>query len=230
MNKPLVSIIIPTYNHGQYLPEAIDSVLRQSVEPIEIIIIDDGSIDNTEVILKNLTSNVRYYRQSHQGAGAARNTGVTLAKGKWLAFLDADDLWLPQKLTLQLVCAEQKSVDIVFSHIQQFISPELRVGKLAEIKMNNEVMPGYCASTVLIKKEVFADIGCFNPSYKLGEFMAWYMMMQGNGAPYYLLDDILVRRRVHTNNTSSVNKKDRQDYLRVIYEAQNSCHRKIMAR
>ena len=222
MSNPFISVIIPTYNQGEYILEAVKSVLSQTPHLLEVIVIDDNSTDHTREALETLNaSNVQYYHQNHLGAGVARNTGVERAQGEWIAFLDADDLWLPQKITLQLACAEDNNSSIIFSHIKQFISPELCVGKLAEITIKNKVMPGYCASTLLIRKKIFNEIGWFNSVYRLGEFMAWYMRLQKSGIPYYLMDDILVLRRIHRNNTSSRNKMARHDYLRVVYEAHN---------
>jgi glycosyltransferase involved in cell wall biosynthesis len=98
-----VSVIIPTYNRAFYLCEAIESVLNQDIQDcqIEIIVVDDGSTDNTKEVLKKYGSSVRYIYQNNRGAGPARNRGIDEAKGEWVAFLDSDDRWLPEKLTLQ---------------------------------------------------------------------------------------------------------------------------------
>ena len=224
MSKPLISVIIPTYNQKKYILDAIHSILAQTIPALEIIVVDDGSVDNTHEVFNTCQTNILYYQQCHQGAGAARNTGVGLAQGEWIAFLDADDLWLPQKLKLQLAFAEAHHSNIIFSHIQQFISPELCRGTLANITLKNEIMPGYCASTLLIKKEIFSDIGYFDPTYTLGEFMAWYIRLQKSRLPFHLIDDVVVRRRIHQDNTSSKNKTMRHDYLRVFYEARNDPH------
>lgn len=98
-----VSVIIPTYNRAHYLGEAIESVLKQDNRDcqIEIIVIDDGSTDNTREVLRKFGSSIRYVYQDNRGAGAARNRGIDEATGEWVAFLDSDDRWLPDKLTLQ---------------------------------------------------------------------------------------------------------------------------------
>lgn len=103
-NQPLVSVIIPTYNRAELVPRAIDSVLGQSYQNLEIIVVDDCSEDNTEEVVKAIADNrLRYYcHDINQGGSTARNTGIELACGKYIAFLDSDDVWLRQKLELQL--------------------------------------------------------------------------------------------------------------------------------
>ncbi len=102
MNKtPIVSVIIPTYNRAPYVTEALDSVLAQTFTDYEIIVIDDGSTDNTKEVLQPYFPQIRYFFQENQGVSAARNVGIREAKGEWLAFLDSDDVWLPKKLEIQ---------------------------------------------------------------------------------------------------------------------------------
>jgi glycosyltransferase involved in cell wall biosynthesis len=218
MSSPLISVIIPVYNQSTYILEAISSVLAQTVLPLEIIVIDDGSDDDINETLESVKNNIVYYRQSSLGASAARNKGVEVSQGEWLAFLDADDLWAPIKLEQQLIAIRKHNVNISFSHIEQFISPELLVGKLTDVSIKNKIMPGYCASTMLIKKDIFYQVGEFNPGYRLGEFIAWFVLLKNKALQFHLLDDILAKRRVHRNNTSTRNKSARQDYLKIFHE------------
>lgn len=102
MKLPRVSAIIPNYNYAHYLPRAIDSVLGQTYPHVEIVVVDDGSTDNSETVLKSYGSRIRWVRQQNQGVAAARNHGVRETSGELLAFLDADDLWLPLKLERQV--------------------------------------------------------------------------------------------------------------------------------
>lgn len=103
-----VSVIIPTYNRSHFIGEAINSVLMQDIKDcdIEIIIVDDGSTDNTREVVKEFGNKVRYILQKNQGAGAARNRGIEEASGEWILFLDSDDRWLPYKLSLQFKVLE----------------------------------------------------------------------------------------------------------------------------
>lgn len=115
-----ISVVIPSYNCAAYLPDALDSVLAQTRHPFEIIVVDDGSTDHTDHVVEPYRSAVRYVRQSNGGEAAARNAGFELARGKWVAFLDADDVWKPQKLEQQLV-ALADSDDVVCLHTGYFV-------------------------------------------------------------------------------------------------------------
>jgi len=101
--NPLISVIIPTYNHGQFVTQAVDSVLQQTLHPLEVIVVDDGSTDETREKLRCYGERIRYIYQTNQHLSAARNTGIKLARGEWVAFLDSDDMWHPQKLERQLL-------------------------------------------------------------------------------------------------------------------------------
>src|ERR1017187_10588057 len=101
MTNPLVSVIIPAYNAAHFLPNAVASVRRQSYEPLEILIVDDGSRDDCARVAAELGETVRYVRQEQAGPAAARNRGLELAQGEFIGFLDADDEWPEQKLSIQ---------------------------------------------------------------------------------------------------------------------------------
>lgn len=102
-----VSVIIPSYNAGRYIRHAIESVLEQSYEAYEVIVVDDGSTDGTAARVRDYAPRVRYVRRPHRGAAAARNHGASLARGEWLAFLDADDFWYPHRLSEQIKLARR---------------------------------------------------------------------------------------------------------------------------
>ncbi len=110
-----VSVIIPTYNRAACIADAVASVLDQDFEDREVIVVDDGSTDDTQEVLKAFGSYIRILRQNNRGVGAARNAGVAAAKGKWIAFLDSDDIWLPGKLTRQV--REAEAVNNVIAHV-----------------------------------------------------------------------------------------------------------------
>jgi len=102
---PMVSVVIPVYNCESFVGVAVESVLEQTYQPIECIVVDDGSTDGTSLVLSGLGSRIRYVRQARRGAGACRNAGVRMARGEFLAFLDADDVWHPTKLERQMELA-----------------------------------------------------------------------------------------------------------------------------
>ena len=103
----LISVIIPTFNRVEFISEAIDSVLSQTYSNFEIIVVDDGSTDNTKQLLTKYGSRITYDFQENKGVSSARNKGLDIAKGEWIAFLDSDDIWLPEKLSLQMQDLEQ---------------------------------------------------------------------------------------------------------------------------
>ena len=105
--QPTVSVIIPTFNRGHTIANAIQSVQEQSIKPLEIIVIDDGSTDNTGAIIKADFPEIKLYRQSNHGVSHARNRGIESASGEWIALLDSDDAWYPGKLDAQLNLLER---------------------------------------------------------------------------------------------------------------------------
>lgn len=118
---PKVSVIIPSYNRANYISEAIDSVLNQTYQDFEIIVIDDGSTDNTKEVLSKYDNKIRYLYQKNSGASAARNLGINKAIGEYISFLDADDIWLPFKLKSQIdIMAKNQDVALIFTDIESF--------------------------------------------------------------------------------------------------------------
>lgn len=121
MPDPLVSVIIPTYNYGQFLQESVESVLGQSYTNLEVIVVDDGSTDRTASVLDTITDNrVIKLNSAHQGVSAARNLGIDRSSGDFLAFLDADDRWLPDKIAHEIRLAIDASLDVVFCNFRRF--------------------------------------------------------------------------------------------------------------
>ena len=113
MKIPRVSVIIPTYNREEYVVKAIDSVLGQKFDDYEFIVVDDGSTDNTKEIVNKYGDMIRYIYQHNSGVSAARNTGIKLAKGEWVAFLDSDDEWRPDYLLTQIEYGRAESLAFV---------------------------------------------------------------------------------------------------------------------
>ncbi|MDY6945264.1 MAG: glycosyltransferase family A protein [Pseudomonadota bacterium] len=120
MSNPLVSVIIPTYNRAALLREAVESALQQTYSPIEVVVVDDGSTDDTGAVMQEFGERIRYSRRPNGGVNAARNVGIKQAKGQFLAFLDSDDLWEPYKIELQ-VALLKKFADAAFTFSNFFI-------------------------------------------------------------------------------------------------------------
>jgi glycosyltransferase involved in cell wall biosynthesis len=127
MTPLLISCIVPVFNGERYLGEAIDSILAQTYRPVEIIVVDDGSTDGTAAVAARYGDRIRYVRQNNGGAPTARNLGLSVAMGEFVAFLDSDDLWHPEKLQRQMACFEARAdLDLCVTHLQRFWVPQPR--------------------------------------------------------------------------------------------------------
>lgn len=219
---PSVSVIIPTYNAALFLPEALSSVRGQTRPPTEIIVVDDGSTDNTQELKALKVPDTRYIYQENTGAAAARNRGAALAAGDYLAFLDADDLWVPGKLAWQIeVLKKSPQIDMVFGHIEHFISSELEPETASRIHCPEGAAAGYLPSTFIIRRESWIKVGELDTSWEVGEFIHWYMRAQDLGLRSHLLPQTVAKRRLHRTNQGIVKRDARMDYLRIVKDAMN---------
>ena len=126
MQSPLISCIVPVYNGERYLGEAIDSILAQTYGPLEIIVVDDGSTDGTAEVVATYGDQVRYLWQPNAGQAAARNHGLSVTQGEFISFLDADDLWHPEKLDRQIARFRTRAeLEFCVTHVQNFWIPDL---------------------------------------------------------------------------------------------------------
>ena len=215
--RPSVSVIIPIYNSGKYLRDAIDSVLAQGYGPLEVLVVDDGSSDNGPELASSHGPPVRVIAIPHRGHPAARNAGVAASTGDFLAFLDADDLWTANKLDLQLEAfLANPSFDLVFGHMQNFISLELTEEERAKIKCNSTVLPGLLQGSMLARRRSFERVGPFQEERKMGDFLDWYGRATLLNLNMHMLPDTLVRRRIHLGNFSRTHKHLRRENLLVL--------------
>ena len=118
---PLVSVVIPAYNSGKFVAQAVESVLAQTYAPFEIIVVDDGSTDETKDVLGRFNGQINYIHQANSGPSAARNAGIRVARGAYICFLDADDLWTPDRLAVQMAFMQANhSIGLLFSDHEEF--------------------------------------------------------------------------------------------------------------
>lgn len=197
----LVSVIIPVYNGERYLRTAIESVLAQNVCPIEIIVVDDGSTDASQTVAREFMPMVQVITQSNRGASVARNRGVALAHGEILAFLDADDLWLADKLQYQLpVLRDNPAVTMVFGQVEQFYSPELSATATLPDLGERHTLNGLHVGAMLIRRSAFDQVGPFDPQWQVAHFIEWYKRAQKTGLTSLVLPEVVMKRRIHTTN------------------------------
>jgi glycosyltransferase involved in cell wall biosynthesis len=216
----LVSVVIPVYNGERYLGQTIESVLGQSHPHTELLVVDDGSEDCSARVAQAYGERIRYVRQEHGGQSAALNLGLSLARGGYLAFLDADDLWTGDKLARQFAAFdEHPDVDLLFCHVQQFVSPDL--GEVNDRRLNcpSAPVPGYHQDALLTSRHVFERVGGFDTKWRAGQFMDWLLRVNDLGLQTLVLPDVLVRRRLHATNFGVVNPEARADYARVLKTA-----------
>jgi glycosyltransferase involved in cell wall biosynthesis len=199
----LVSVVIPVRN-GKYLAEAVRSVQASTqAEPpvnIEVIVVNNGSTDGSLSLAQSLGAQV--LDEPKPGAAHARNRGVSAARGEFLAFLDADDLWAPGKLSRQLHELDTRSsLDMVFTHGENFFSPELTEAQRAAVVCEPGTRPFIIPSAMLARRESFLRAGPL-PDLREGEFIAWYGIALAMGLQSEVIPEPLIKRRVHLANST----------------------------
>jgi len=220
MDRSLISVIIPVYNGARYLAAAIESALAQTWTPIQIIVINDGSRDASADVARSFGSSLIYAFQDHAGAGAARNHGVKLARGDYLAFLDADDLWRRDKLALQMsALASRPELNAVFGHVEQFLSPDLSYKQAASMDCPAGAAPARLPGTMLIATAAFKNVGWFSSELRVGEFVEWYARAVELGIKDEIIADVVLRRRIHATNSGVLQRDARSDYVRIVKAA-----------
>jgi len=208
---PRVSVIIPTYNRARYLPETLESVFAQTYRDYEVIVIDDGSTDNTAEVLESYLDRIVYVRKENGGQGSARNAGLKIARGEYIAFLDSDDLWLPDKLELQVrYLDEHPDVGLVFTDYVIFEEKgsknKTEIGNIIlskkDLTFKRLLYFNFIPNlTVMIRKSCFDNVGLFDESRELigGED---YDMWLRISMKYKLghISKILAKYRQHPGN------------------------------
>lgn len=197
---PVVSCVVPVFNGEQFVAEAVASIFAQAHRPLEVIVVDDGSTDGTAGVLDGLGGGILRVRQENQGPAAARNAGLGLARGEYIAFLDADDLWHPDKLARQLVrFRERPGLMACFTSFRNVSGVESADGDPLLDPAAWPVTP-FSPCTLLVRREIFAEVGVFDPKLRRGEDTEWIMRMMLRKVPYESMPDVLLDRRIHRAN------------------------------
>ncbi|CAN5199293.1 glycosyltransferase family A protein [soil metagenome] len=201
--RPSVSCIIPVHNGERFLSESLDSALAQTHRLHELIVVDDGSEDRTAAVAGRYSEQVIYARQKQSGAPAARNRGIAIASGEFVAFLDADDLWHESKLARQLAEFEARpALGCCMTYLQNFWMDE--VADEARRQRNSGLakpQPGG-ASTMVIRRRLFDEFGPLNADLKNRDVQEWMLRVEKRGVDRMVLSDVLTYRRIHRANHS----------------------------
>ncbi|HEY40915.1 MAG TPA: glycosyltransferase [Dehalococcoidia bacterium] len=211
---PKVSVVITTYNYRRFLAEAIQSVLEQTFTDFELIIVDDGSTDNTREAVDNFKDQrIKYIYQEHRGGNVARNVGLSISTGKYIAFLDADDIWLPEKLEMQVSLLDSSpDVALVCSDFYRFDDQSGTI--LNRAWENRQVDPKRAlnlllsesafavTSTVLIRTDVITEVGGWDESLNIGQDWELFVRIARNFA-FEAIHTPLVKKRQHDARLSS---------------------------
>ena len=205
----MISVIVPTYNRAQQLPRALDSILCQSCSPKEIIVVDDGSTDETSALMTSEYPEIVFIQQQNTGVSSARNVGIKRASGDWIAFLDSDDEWLPEKLEIQMK-ALYENPEIKICHTNEIW---IRNGKRVNPKKKHEKFGGWifqkclplCCispSSVIIHKSFFKEIGLFDYSLPVCEDYDLWLRITARNPVLYIEEPFLIKYGGHEDQLS----------------------------
>ncbi len=206
----LVSVIIPTYNRCAMLREAVESVLSQTFRELELIVVDDGSGDGTAELLAGYGNSITTLRTARHGVSAARNIGALRATGRWLAFLDSDDIWLPEKLERQLE-AHNNQQEKKFSHTDEIwmrrgrrVNPMKKHGKRGG-RIFQWCLPlcRISPSSAMIDAKLFRRLGGFDTRYRVCEDYEFWLRLTAREPVLFVDQPLLVKRGGHDDQLSS---------------------------
>jgi len=205
----IFSVIIPTFNRSALLKRALMSVYQQTHSTFEVIIVDDGSTDDTADMIRQEFPDARYYYQLNKGVSRARNKGLDVAKGEWIAFLDSDDEWLPQKLEKQLALLQQNPTEKVCHTEEIWIRNGVRVNQMKKHKkaggwIFEQCLP-LCAmspSSIVIHRSVFDDIGYFDTSLPACEDYDLWLRMAARYPVLYIEEPQIIKYGGHEDQLS----------------------------
>ncbi len=207
---PYVSVIIPTYNRADFLKEAIESVLQQTYQGFELLVIDDGSTDHTRELVSRYGKQAVYIFQEHQGVSSARNRGIRLSDAEYVAFLDSDDLWLPAKLERQVAILDQHS-DVPLCHTEEiWIRRGVRVNqKKKHQKYGGHIFP-YCLplcvispSSAMVRRSLFEEIGYFDETLPACEDYDLWLRITTRYPIHFIDTPLIMKRGGHDDQLSA---------------------------
>jgi glycosyltransferase involved in cell wall biosynthesis len=219
MKNRTVSVIIVVQNGERYVASAIESIQNQTYKASEIIVVDGRSTDNTSKIVARY-SQVRLIQQQGYGLADARNTGINAAQGDFIAFLDSDDIWTPDKLEIQIHCLIQNShIQYTTAMAKLFLEPghSIRPGFPPKLLEKSQIArtPG----TLVARRILFNQIGKFNSNFKIGCDVDWFSRAKDHEVPMAFISKTLLYKRIHDSNVSRHANLNRQELLQIIRQS-----------
>ena len=213
---PLVSVIIPVHNGARYLRAALESVFAQTYRPFEVIVVDDGSTDDSGIIAQSFPD-VRYIHQANQGVAAARNHGIEASRGEFLAFLDQDDLWTPEKLKLQInYLLSHPDVGYTLTQQQFFLDPGATLPAWFRKELLTSVHTGWVLGTLVVRRTAFEQVGNFATGYSAASDGDWFFRAKAAGIPMEVVPELLLLKRIHGSNESAHAKEILSELRKVV--------------
>jgi glycosyltransferase involved in cell wall biosynthesis len=214
--RPLVSVIIPVYNGARFLRAALESVFAQTYRAIEVIVVDDGSVDDSAAIAQSFTE-VHYIQQSNQGVAAARNNGIEAAHGEFYAFLDQDDLWTREKLERQVdYLRSHPAVGYTLAQQQFFLEPGTSLPAWFRKDLLASVHTGWVLGTLVVRRNVFEQVGNFAIGYSAANDSDWFFRAKAAAIPMAVVPELLLRKRIHEANDSGRAREILSELLKVV--------------
>jgi glycosyltransferase involved in cell wall biosynthesis len=214
--QPLVSVIIPVYNGARFLRAALESVFAQTYRAFEVIVVDDGSVDESGAIAQSFPE-VHYIRQENQGVAAARNNGIDAARGEFFAFLDQDDLWTPEKLKVQIdYLLNHPAVGYTLTHQQYFLEPGAELPVWFRKELLSTVHTGWVLGTLVVRRTTFEQVGGFATGYSAANDSDWFFRAKAAEIPMVVVPEMLLLKRIHEANDSGRAKEILSELLKVV--------------
>lgn len=218
--SPRVSVLIPCYNAGRFLGSAIESVLSQSYGDYEIIVVDDGSEDNSAAVAAQYPR-VQYLYHEHSGISVTRNLAISKAQGEFIVFLDADDLWLPEKLEKQVAYMDSHpDCQLVYTLVKNFCDTEPQDRTPRQEQLLNANMD-HCLVTCCIRRKLYETYGGYREDYPYGEDTHWVTRLWAAGVNMkHCIPEALYLRRIHDSNISLSHRKvEQKDIMTLMADA-----------
>ena len=210
-----ISCILPVYNGERFLGEAIESVLEQGHDGLELIVVDDGSTDRAMEVLAEFGDRVRVFQQDQKGCAAARNLGLREATGSFIAFQDADDLWMPGKLKMQTARFRARpELDLCVGMVQNFWMDDVaEEGEAYAGHRFADPIPAFVLPAMLARKSLFDRVGGFNEALRRGSDADWFLRAREAGAVGEAPDTLVLKRRLHSANLTRGDLASRDSLL-----------------